>query len=166
MPRLTVFIDYGIESGPIVRRTCFLHDLSVKASISACEIVHVSQGCLQLRLIDLSKASKFIIGPSEGVRLIKSRISLEFIRRSYLFIEKLVIGTDSLICIEHASAHRYTHGLGSVVWAPANQPACQPLNYVFTFIGFTSCLFRGTTNNFLRHFIDSDWSCVRLLQVK
>ena len=119
-----------------------------------------------MRFIDLSKSAKFIIGPSEGVRLIESRISLEVILRSYLFIEKLVISADCLIGTEHGCAYRCAHGRRGIV-TPTNQPACQPLDYVFPFSGLApTILLASATNNLIRHLVDSNWRCIRFLQVQ
>ena len=164
--RLTVFSNYRIKAGPIIRSARFLHNLPVEASVCASEVVHIAQGCLQLRFIYLCKPAKFIIRPSKGVRLIKSRISLEVIYRSYLFIEKPVIPSDRLIGIEHAGVQRCANRLRlAIVWASANQPARQSFDYVLALSCLAPSLFVGASNYLMRQFIDSDRSCIRLLQV-
>ena len=99
--------------------------------------------------------------------MIKPGISLEAILCSYLFIEKLVISADCLIGTEHSCTYRCAHGWRWII-ASANQPARQSLNYVLPFSGLASTilLVSATDNLIIRHLVDSNWRCIRLLQVK
>ena len=76
------------------------------------------------------------------------------------------MGADCLISTEHSCAYRCAHGRRRVV-APANQPASQSLDYVLPFSGLASAiLLVSATNNLIRHLVDSNWSCIRFLQVE
>lgn len=108
MPRLIVLINYRVQAGPIVRGTLFLCDLPMEAGISPGEVVHISQSCLQLCLIDLSESSKFIIRPTKSVRLVELGIPVKLIVLWKFFIEKLALShATRLVCpiVVHGDPH-------------------------------------------------------------